>query len=192
MTSAMKKSKINPHDYNLVFPSGVCQMGKYNVTYYKMGNRLWFDKKDIELVLTGKNQHNLLGQYKDPKNHNKIFDTNRKEVIEVISNKGVRNYLEKARSVSEENRYDFYYGVKRIENPREKVADEPIQMPIFKAEPHDEVEPYINIVQKNGKTEVSCAIEGKSKEERNNRIIQMLLNVASELMSGKIAVKEVA
>ena len=93
----MKKSNINPKDYKIVFPSGVCRMGNLHVTYYRInGNHLWFDKKAIELVLTGKNQHNLLGQANDPKNHSKIFDSNRNEVIEIISNKGVQNYLEKA------------------------------------------------------------------------------------------------
>ena len=184
----MRNTNISINDYNMVFPAGVCRMGNTNVTFYRLsGNQLWFDKKDIEFVLTGKNQHNLLGQYKDPKNHNKIYDTYRKETVEVISRMGVQNYLTSARSVSEENRFAFYTGVKNI--PREEKIPEPVQIPFFKAE-ETKPDPYIKITQKNGKTEVLCTMEEKNKEERNLHIIQVLLNVVGELIAGKIFVRD--
>ena len=185
----MKKS-VNPDEFSKVFPSGVCQMGDTEVTYYRLsGNRLWFDKKAIELVLTGKNQHNLLGQYKDPKNHSRIFDTNRNEVIEIISKTGVHNYLKKAWSVTEESRYSFYSGIKTIENPREAKVTEPLQIPMFKIEqPKKEVNPYVKIVQDDDEMKVYSSIAGRNSSEKNANIVQMLLTVAREIMAGNVEI----
>ena len=112
-------------------------------------------------------------------------------MIEVISNKGVKNYLEKARSVKEESRFDFYNGVKNIDNPNKKMETEPLQMPILSSVSKKEEKPLISITQKDGITEVASVMEGAG-DDRKNRIVQMLLNAASDLMAGKIAVKEAA
>ena len=180
----MKNVKQN--DFNSISPSGACRMGETDVTYYKIGNRLWFDKKAIEIVLTGKNQHNLLGQYKDPKNHRKIFDAEKNLIMEIISKTGVYNYLSKARSVKEENRYAFYAGVKEIENPTEAKVTEPLQMPI--KIPEKETESYVTIKKIGEDLEIHSNVNGESIEDKNNNLVQMLLSAAHEVIAGNIRI----
>lgn len=189
----MKKS-VNINDYNKVSPSGVCRMGSTDVTYYRTnGNRIWFDKKQIEYVLTGKNQHNLLGQYKDARNHGKVFDTERHEVVEVINKTGVHNYLRKARSVTEERRHDFYSGIKTLENPREEKVSEPIQIPIFGAEIPVTINPFIKISETNGQFTIDYVVAGRTFEEKKHNLAQMLISAANGVMTGKsVNMKEVA
>ena len=187
----MKKSQLN--EYNKVFPSGVCQMGSTSVTYYRISKKIWFDKKAIEFVLTGKNQHNLLGQYKDPRNHNRIFDTNRKEVIDVISKTGVHNYLKKAWSVAEENRYAFYAGMKTIEKPHEKTVTEPIQMPIFEEKEATNVNPVVKITEIDGTYSIDYSVSGKNVDEKKQNLAKMLIAAANNVLTGmSVSLKEVA
>jgi len=186
----MKKNSAKLNEYNKVSPSGFCQMGSTEVPYYRMnGNRLWFDKKAIERVLTGKNQHNLLGQYKDAHNHGKVFDTNRKEVVDVISKTGVKNYLEKAWSVSDERRHDYYSGLKSIENPREEKVSEPLQIPIFNADINVKVNPFIKIYEKNGQVFIDYTVNGRSFDEKKHNLAAMLISAANGIMTGNKAVK---
>lgn len=169
-------------NYETLSPSGVCRMGEVDVTYYKRGNRLWFDRKHIEKVLTGRNQHNILGQYKDPKNHAQIFDAERKILVYIISKTGVNNYLQKAWSVKEENRYTFYAGVKEIENPTESKITEPLQIPIKIPEP------YVTIKKIGEGLEIHSNVNGESIEEKNNNLVQMLLSAAHEVIAGNICI----
>ena len=169
-------------------------MGGTSVTYYRVSNRIWFDKKQIEYVLTGKNQHNLLGQYKDPKNHNQIFDTNKKQVVEVISKTGVHNYLKKARSVAEENRHAFYTGLRAIENPREKKLTEPIQMPMFNADIAVKVNPFVKVTEEvDGNYSIDYTVAGKNVDEKKQNLAKMLIAAANNVMTGmSVRLKEVA
>ena len=64
-------------------------------------------------------------------------------------------------------------------------------MPILNPVSKEEVKPLISITQKDGMTEISSAMEGTG-DDRNNRVVQMLLNAASDLMAGKITVKVAA
>ena len=177
-----------------ISPSGVCRMGSVDVTYYLRGKRLWFDKKSIEKVLTGKNQHNLLGQYKDPKNHSKVFDTERKMVVDIISKTGVHNYLRKAWSVKEENRHDFYAGIKSLEEGKTTVT-EPLQMPIFSGNVPVKVNPFIKISEKDGQFSVDFTVGGQNFEEKKHTVARMLISVANSIMTGNcqsLNLKEVA
>lgn len=189
----MKKNVQNVNDYNKVAPSGKCRMGNTEVTYYRMnGNRLWFDKLQIERVLTGKNQHNLLGQYKDHRNHGTIFDTEKLILVDVISKTGIQNYLKKAWSVKDENRHDYYSGIKNIENPHEKTVTEPLQMQMF-----DIKEPEkscIKITETDGSYSVDYNVDGKNSDEKMQKIARMLISVANGLMTGNtnMTIKEVA
>lgn len=179
------KTEANAN-YSKLFPSGICRMGDTDVTYYRTANRLWFDKKAIEFVLTGKNQHNLLGQYKDPKNHSKIFDGERKELIEVINVTGVKNYLQKAWSVCDENRRAFYNGLKTLDRkPSERVA-EPLQMPIF-PEQTEKVKEFVKIQKDdNGEFDIAFTVSGESTDEKKRNIVNMLLSVANQLANGDV------
>ena len=172
-----------------MLPSGVCRMGNTKVTYYKRGNRLWFDKKGIELVLTGKNQHNLLGQYKDPKNHTRIFDIERKEVVDIISKTGVHNYLKKAWSVKDENRHAFYAGVKYIETKRESKISEPLQMPLTEAteeeKPQEQESGFTIIIEKKGER-----VEVVHRQIEPSEIVKVLLGIAQEMINGNYQTEE--
>lgn len=172
-----------------LLPAGVCQMGGVEVTYYKRGNRLWLDKKGIELVLTGKNQHNLLGQYKDPKNHMRIFDTQKNEAVEIISKSGVNNYLKKAWSVKEENRHAFYAGIKSIEAKRESKITEPLQMPLTEAteeEKPQELDSGITIIIEKKDDRVEVVHRGIEPSE----IVKVLLGIAQEMINGNYQTEE--
>ena len=169
-----------------ISPSGVSRMGETDVAFYKRGNRLWFDKKAIEKVLTGKNQHNLLGQYKDPKNHGIIFDLDRKEKVAVISKAGVSNYLQNAWSVKDENRHCYYSGVKAIENPQKETTAEPLQMPMFDEKNLPKL--AVKIIENSDGTEVYSTFDDQNPEDLNKKIIKMLLSTAQELMSGSLKV----
>ena len=188
----MKKS-ANINDYNKISPSGICRMGEIDVTYYRLGNRLWFDKLAVEKVLTGKNQHNLLGQYKDPKNHSNLFDLERKEVVAIISKTGIHNYLKKAWSVKEENRHYFYAGLKTIEKPGETKETEPLQMPIFNSSVPMKVNPFIKITDMDGQYSIDYTIDGKNGEEKMQNLARMLISAANAVMTNsKVKLKEVA
>ena len=191
----MRKT-INLSDYNMIAPSGVCRMGSTDVTYYRMnGNRLWFDKKQIEYVLTGKNQNNMLGSYKDARNHGKIFDTQRKEIVPVISKAGVCNYLKKAWSVKDENRRSFYEGLKTIESPKDEKVSEPLQIPMFNAAVEVDVKPFVKISDSDKGYLVDYTVGGKDVAEKHRNLARMLISVANELMTGKfetVKLKEVA
>lgn len=192
----MGRKSININDYNKVSPSGVCRMGETNVTYYHTnGGRLWFDKLAIEKVLTGKNQHNLLGQYKDPRNHGVIFDTDRKAVVAVINKTGVNNYLRKAWSVKDENRHDFYTGVKELESPKEKKVTEPLQIPMFNVDVPVSVNPFVKISEVDGQYNIDYTVGGKSADEKKQNLAKMLISAANSIMTGNtklITLKEVA
>ena len=191
----MKKSSVNLNDYNKVSPSGKIKMGETMVTYYRLsGNRLWYDKKAIERVLTGKNQHNILGADKDPRNHGKIFDMDRKEIVSVISKTGVSNYLKKAWSVTEERRHDYYSGVKKLENPQEKTVSEPLQIPIYNANIPVKVRNFIKISEDNGQFLVDYAVAGTTTDEKNRAVATMLITVANSILTGShgVNLKEVA
>lgn len=170
-----------------LFPAGVCPMGGFEVTYYKRGNRLWFDKKGIELVLTGKNQHNLLGQYKDPKNHMRIFDTQRNEAVEIISKSGVHNYLKKAWSVKEENRHAFYAGIKSIETKSESKITEPLQMPLVEDAPEEKLQEsgFTIIIEKKGER-----VEVVHRGIEPSEIVKVLLGIAQEMINGNYQTEE--
>ena len=167
--------------YEILSPSGVCRMGETDVNYYKRGNRLWFDRKHIEKVLTGRNQHNILGQYKDPKNHAQIFDDVSNKTIYIISKTGVYNYLQKAWSVKEENRYAFYAGVKEIENPAEAKVTEPLQMPIKL--PEKEAESYVTIKKIGESFEIFSNFSGENVKDRNMNIVSFLLSAVHEIIA---------
>lgn len=169
-----------------LFPAGICQMGDVEVKYYKRGNRLWFDKKGIELVLTGKNQHNLLGQYKDPKNHMRIFDTQRNEAVEIISKSGVHNYLKKAWSVKEENRHAFYAGIKSIETKRESKITEPLQMPLSESVQEETQESGFTIIIEKKDERVEVVHRGIKPSE----IVKVLLGIAQEMINGNYKTEE--
>jgi len=172
-----------------LLPAGVCPMGDFNVTYYKRGNRLWFDKKGIEFVLTGKNQHNLLGQYKDPKNHMRIFDTQRNEVVDIISKTGIHNYLKKAWSVKDENRHAFYAGVKYIETKRESKISEPLQMPLTEAteeeKPQEQESGFTIIIEKKDER-----VEVVHRGIEPSEIVKVLLGIAQEMINGNYQTEE--
>lgn len=176
-------------NFETISPSGVCRMGEVDVTYYKRGNRLWFDRKNIEKVLTGRNQHNILGQYKDPKNHAQIFDADRKILVYIISKTGVNNYLQKAWSVKDENRHTFYAGVKSIENPTEAKVTEPLQMPI---EIPEKTDSYVTIKKIGDGLEIHSNVNGESIEAKNNNLVQMLLDAAHEIIAGNICIMPTA
>ena len=177
-------------EFNRVNPSGVCRMGDTDVTFYRMnGNRLWFDKKAIEKVLTGKNQHNILGQDKDARNHGRIFDEEQKKVIYVISKTGVYNYLKKAWSVKDENRHYFYDGVKEIENPQEKKLTEPLQIPFFNAEIDVKVNNFVKISEANGQYFIDFTASGRNPEEKKHNLAKMLIAAANAVMVGNSCAK---
>ena len=189
------KTAAKLNDYNKISPSGICRMGNTDVTYYRMnGNRLWFNKKQIEYVLTGKNQHNLLGQYKDARNHGRIFDTDRKEIIDVISKTGVQNYLKKAWSVPDENRHSYYSGIKNIENPAVEKETEPIQMPIFDTEIPVKVNPFVKIYIKDDQYFIDFCVVGQSINDKKHNLAQMLITAANGVLTenGTVKLKEVA
>lgn len=180
----------NYNDLEQMSPSGICKMGSTDVTYYRTdGGRVWFDKLAIEFVLTGKNQHNLLGQYKDHRNHGRIFDTERKEAVEVISPTGVKNYLSKARSVSEENRHAFYHGLKSMDKTRKDDVSEPIQMPMFNASVSVAVNPFIKISELNGLVNIDYTINGKNPVEKRQNLAKMLISAANAVLTGNESVK---
>ena len=190
----MTKASANTNNYNKVLPSGVCRMGDTEVTYYRIGaNRLWFDKMAIEKALTGKNQHNLLGQYKDPKNHSLLFDLERKSVVAIISRKGIQNYLARAWSVGEERRHDFYAGLKSIEKP-EEIKSEPLQMPIFNTSVPVKVNPFVKISDVDGQYSIDYTIDGDTADEKLQNLAKMLISAANAVMTGneKVKLKEVA
>lgn len=191
----MGKKSININEYNKVTPSGVCRMGETNVTYYHTnGGRLWFDKLAIERVLTGKNQHNLLGEYKDHRNHGKIFDTERKEVVAVINKTGVNNYLKKAWSVKDENRHNFYAGIKELESPKEKKVTEPLQIPMFNTDIPVTVNPFVKISEVDGKYNIDYTVGGDNPDEKKRNLAMMLISAANSILSGNsiVSMKEVA
>ena len=175
-------------------PSGICRMGDTDVTFYRTdGGRIWFDKIAIEFVLTGKNQHNLLGQYKDHRNHGRVFDTERKEAVDVISPTGVKNYLSKARSVTEECRHAFYHGLKSMDKTRKDDVSEPIQMP-FVAPVTVTVNPFIKISETNGHYSIDYTGKGKNASERKQNLAKMLISAANSILTGAdcVKLKEVA
>ena len=190
------KKNVNMSDYQQLPPSGICRMGKTDVTYYRTnGGRVWFDKLQIEYVLTGKNQHNLLGQYKDHRNHSTIFDTDKNVLVDVISKTGVSNYLKKAWSVKDENRHDFYSGVKSIEQPKDEKVSEPLQMPIFETGISVSVKPFVKISEDDGKYNVDYRVSGKDEAEKRMNIASLLISAANSIMTGNTAMvklKEVA
>ena len=180
----------NANEYNRVSPSGICRMGDTDVAYYRMnGNRIWFDKKAIEKVLTGKNQHNILGQDKDARNHGRIFDEDRKQVIYVISKTGVYNYLKKAWSVKDENRQCFYDGVKKIEKTQEVKHSEPLQMPIFNANIPVNINPFVKISENNGNFCIDFNVSGKNFDEKRQNLAKILISAANSIMTGSTGVK---
>jgi hypothetical protein len=186
--------KNNSSAVETISSSGVCRMGSVDVAYYLKGKRLWFDKKSIEKVLTGKNQHNLLGQYKDPKNHAKVFDPDRKAVVDIISKTGVHNYLRKAWSVKEENRHDFYAGIKAIEDGKSTVT-EPLQMPFFNGNVPVKVNSFIKISENDGQYSVDFTVDGKTFDEKKQCVARMLIAVANTILTGNsqdLELREVA
>ena len=191
----MKKT-VNTNDYQQIAPSGTCRMGGTDVTYYRTnGGRLWFDKLQIEFVLTGKNQHNLLGQYKDHRNHSTIFDTDKNCLVDVISKTGVHNYLRKAWSVKDENRHEFYSGIKSIENPREEKLTEPIQIPMFNTEVKINVNPFVKISEADGHYSIDYTVGGNSADEKRQNLAKMLISAANSVLSGNtqtVKLKEIA
>ena len=169
-------------------PSGECRMGDINVTYYRISNRVWFDKKAIEVVLTGKNQHNLLGQYKDPKNHSQIFDNARNEAVYVITKNGVNNYLQKARSVDDVHREFFYAGLRNMDKPVEKPPVkplEPLQSSLWSGTDQSaKVQPYIKIQKTpTGEYDVQWMIDGDSDETKKVEVIRILLRCVQNMVA---------
>lgn len=164
--------------------SGTVRMGKTDVPYYRMnGNRLWFDKRSIELVLTGKNQHNLLGQYKDHRNHSRIFDGTRKFAVDIISAKGVYNYLEKAWSVPDENRNDYYSGLRTLKQGREQQEAEPLQLSL--TEPVVTCEGNKSIIITKFNDHYNIAYSTSWGESRKSETIKMLSDCLNYLLNGK-------
>ena len=178
----MKKVTKN---LEILSPSGECQMGETNVTYYRTSNRVWFDKKAIEFVLTGKNQHNLLGQYKDPKNHGQIFDNARNESIYVITKAGVINYLATARKVDDERRGAFYTGLRNMDKPAEKkMVTEPLQSSLWSGAEQPKVLPYIKIQETSkGNYDVQWMLDGESEEAKKSEVARILLECAKNLIA---------
>ena len=172
-------------------PSGLCQMGDTEVRFYKTPRgRLWMDKKMIELVLTGKNQHNLLGSYKDPKNHCRIFDTAASRPVDVISPAGVKNYLKDARTVCDENRRNYYEGLKSLEQQKQETPAEPLQMAIFNTAIPVEQNDFVRISKdSSGELDVEYFVSGNTVEEKNRKLINMLLHVANGIADGSLGVK---
>ena len=191
----MKKT-VNINDFQQIAPCGTCKMGATDVTYYRTsGGRLWFDKLQIEYVLTGKNQHNLLGQYKDARNHGIFFDTERKMLVDVINKTGVTNYLKKAWSVKDENRHDFYAGVRSIENPRGKKISEPLQIPMFNTEVKVNVNPFVKISENGGQYTIDYTIDGNNANEKRQNLAKMLIMAANSVLNGNsqsVKLKEIA
>ena len=183
----MKKNTTD--NFERYSPSGACRMGDTEVTYYRMTNgRLWLDKKAVEFVLTRKNQHNLLGQYKDPKNHSRIFDTAINMPIDVISPAGVKNYLKKAWSVSDENRRTYFEGLKNLDKPNQEAPAEPFQMPMFNAALPISMNDFVKISKNSsGKLDVEYFVSGNTVEEKNRNLVKMLLYVASGIADGSLA-----
>ena len=188
--------KKNVNDYQKMSPSGVCRMGNTDVTFYRTnGGRVWFDKLQIEFVLTGKNQHNLLGQYKDHRNHSTVFDTERNVLVDVISKTGVHNYLRKAWSVKDENRHDFYAGVKSIEQPKDEKVSEPLQIPMFNVSVPVTVKPFVKISEADGTYMVDYTVNGKTLSEKKQNLASLLIAAANGILTGNIEavkLKEVA
>ena len=183
--------KNNANNLVKLSPSGNCRMGETEVTFYRSGNRIWFDKKAIEFVLTGKNQHNLLGQYKDPKNHSRIFDEVSHQPVDVISPTGVKNYLKKAWSVDDMARRAYYDGLKNMDKPqREEKQAEPLQMPIFNADIPVKINDFVKISKNSdGKMDVEFHVSGGSRDEKNQNLVKMLISVASDIANGNIVVQ---
>ncbi len=164
--------------------TGMVRMGRIEVPYYRMnGNRLWFDKRSIEFVLTGKNQHNLLGQYKDYRNHTRIFDSTRKMVVDIISAKGVYNYLEKAWSVPDENRNDYYCGLRTLKQGREMQESEPLQLSLVGQTDTNALNKSIIITKYND--HYNIAYSNSWGESRKSEAIKVLSDCLNYLLNGK-------
>ena len=179
-----------PNALDKYSPSGTVRMGDTDVTFYRTGSRIWLDKKAVEFVLTGKNQHNLLGQYKDPKNHSRIFDDVSHQPVDVISPTGVKNYLKKAWSVGDENRRAYYEGLKGMDTVKKDKFSEPLQMPIFNSEIPMKVNNFVKITKDSkGGYDVEYTVDGETKEEKKQNVVRMLLSVANDIVSGNVKVQ---
>ena len=154
-----------------------CKMGNEITPVYMLSRKKWFDKKIIEKVLTGKNQHNLLGQATDPKNHMVVIDGETLRMVEIISESGVRNYLKKARSVTDESKQDFYTGLKRLSSEKFiEVSKEPLQ-------PQLQMIPFVRIERKmDGGIFVDFWNDKQNDEERKREAISMLTDGISKLI----------
>ena len=157
-----------------------CKMGSEVTPIYLLSKKKWFDKKIIERVLTGKNQHNLLGQATDPKNHMVVIDGESLRMIEIISESGVRNYLKRARSVKDECKKDFYDGLKKI-TPDKPVFEgkEPLQ-------PLLQMIPYVRIDrQMDGSLNVKYWNGESDSEAQKKTALSMLTEAITTLVNQK-------
>ena len=158
--------------------SGYCRMGNEVTPIYELRRKKWFDKKVIERVLTGKNQHNLLGQATDPKNHEVIIDGGTSRMVEIISERGVRNYLSKARSVSDECKQLYFASLKNVSDRRPEIVEEnPIQPKLM-------MMPFVKVEkQMDGGYSVDYWNDKQNDDEQRKEAITMLSECIATLIS---------
>ena len=159
-------------------PSGYCRFGNEVTPVYELRKKKWFDKKVIERVLTGKNQHNLLGQSSDPNNHTVIIDSDSSRMVEIISDSGVKNYLKRARSVTDDSKQLYYASVKSISGKKPEIEiDEPLQ-------PKLQMMPFVKVERKlDGSISVDYWNDKQDNEEQRREAISMMSECISALIS---------
>lgn len=156
-----------------------CRMGNEVTPVYMFSRKKWFDKKVVERVLTGKNQHNLLGQATDPKNHMVVIDGDSSRILDIISESGVRNYLKKARSVKDECKQIYYEGLKRMTPDRPVIEDmkEPLQ-------PQLQMLPYVRVEKKmDGGYQFDYWNDGADKDEQKRKALSMLTDCIAYIVN---------
>lgn len=149
-------------------PNGFCKMGDEVSPVYILRKKKWFSEKVIERVLTGRNCHNRLGQETDPNNHSQIFDCKAGEMVKIISEAGVKNYLKRARIVGDDKRKLFYDSVKTISDTKpEIIVEEPLQ-------PRLDLLPYVKIERlADGGLHISFD-NAKADDDKRKEAISML------------------
>lgn len=104
-------------------------------------------------------------------------------VVDIISAKGVYNYLEKAWSVPDENRNDYYCGLRTLKQGRETQESEPLQLSFAGQADMNALNKSIIITKYND--HYNIAYSTSWGESRKSEAIKVLSDCLNYLLNGK-------
>lgn len=160
-----------------------CKMGSEVTPVYRIRRKNWFDRKVIERVLTGRNQHNRLGCDVDIENHAVIIDGDTSKLTNIISEIGVKNYLKRSRVVSDESKQLYYDGLNHLTTGKPIVEVQPINT-VEPIQPCLQMTSFVKIEKTiDGKYVINYWNEAKDKADQKKIALSMLTDCIAQLVN---------